>query len=70
MSFAVLALGWSGRAAWLVGLSGLAYLVPLYYLSDMGSWVAALMFTVPPYVAGTVLRLRKETADELARARR
>ena len=32
----------------------------------MGSWVAALMFTVPPYVAGTVLRLRRETADQLA----
>lgn len=65
-SFAVLALGWSGRDAWLVGLCGAAYLVPFYYLADMGSWVAALMFTVPPYVAGTVLRLRRETADELA----
>ena len=65
-SFAVLALGWSGRAAWLVGLCALAYLVPFYYLSEEGSWVAALMFTVPPYVAGTVLRLRKETADQLA----
>jgi signal transduction histidine kinase len=65
-SFAVLALGWSGRAAWLVALCALAYLVPLYYLAEMGSWVAALMFTVPPYAAGTVLRLRKETADELA----
>jgi signal transduction histidine kinase len=66
LSFAVLALGWSGRAAWLVALCGVAYLVPFYYLSEMGSWVAAVMFTVPPYAAGTVLRLRKETADELA----
>jgi signal transduction histidine kinase len=66
VSFAVLALGWSGRAAWLVALCGAAYLVPFYYLSEMGSWVAALMFTVPPYAAGTVLRLRKETANELA----
>ena len=65
-SFAVLALGWSGRAAWLVALCGLAYLVPFYYLAEIGSWVAALMFTVPPFVAGTVLRLRQETADELA----
>ncbi len=65
-SFAVLALGWSGRAAWLVALCAAAYLVPFYYLADMGSWVAALMFSVPPYVAGTVLRLRNETADELA----
>jgi signal transduction histidine kinase len=40
--------------------------VPFYYLADMGSVVAAMMFTVPPYAAGTVLRLRRETADELA----
>jgi signal transduction histidine kinase len=65
-AFAVLALGWSGRAAWLVALCAAAYLVPFYYLSDMGSWVAALMFTVPPFAAGTVLRLHQETADELA----
>jgi signal transduction histidine kinase len=66
LSFAVLALGWSGRTAWLVALCGLAYLVPFYYLSEMDSWVAAVMFTVPPYAAGTVLRLRNETAGELA----
>jgi signal transduction histidine kinase len=66
LSFAVLALGWSGRAAWLAALCALAYLVPFYYLAEMGSWVAAIMFTVPPYVAGTVLRLRQETADQLA----
>ncbi len=66
LSFAVLALGWSGRAAWLAAACGLAYLVPFYYLSSQDSWVAALMFTVPPYVAGTVLRLRNETADQLA----
>jgi len=66
VSFAVLALGWSGRAAWLVALCAVAYLVPVYYLTEMGSWVAAVMFTVPAYAAGTVLRLHKETADELA----
>ncbi len=66
VSFAVLAIGWSGSAAWLVALCALAYLVPFYYLAEMGTWVAALMFTVPPFAAGTVLRLRKETADELA----
>jgi signal transduction histidine kinase len=63
---AVLALGWSGRAAWVAGACGAAYLGPLYVLTDIGSWVAALMLTVPPYVAGTVLRLRRETADQLA----
>jgi signal transduction histidine kinase len=66
LTFVVLALGWSGNAAWLVTLCAAAYLMSFYYLSEMGSWVAALMFTVPPYVAGTVLRLHQETADELA----
>lgn len=66
LSFAVLALGWSGRAAWLVGLCALAYLVPFYYLTGADSWVAALMFTVPPYAAGTLLRLSRETARQLA----
>jgi signal transduction histidine kinase len=66
VTFAVLALGWSGRAGWLVALCAAAYLVPFYYLSDMDSWVAALMFTVPPFAAGTALRLRRETADALA----
>jgi signal transduction histidine kinase len=40
-------------------------MVPFYDLSDMGSWVAAVMFTLPPYAAGTVLRLRRETAEQL-----
>ena len=66
LSFGVLALGWSGRSAWLVALGGACYLVPFYLLSGMGSWVAALMFTVPTYVAGTVLRLGRQTADDLA----
>jgi signal transduction histidine kinase len=66
VSFAVLGLAWSGRAAWLAALGGAAYLVPFSYLSGENSWVASLMFTVPPYVAGFVLRLRQETADQLA----
>jgi signal transduction histidine kinase len=66
LSFAVLALGWSGRAAWLVTLCAAVFLVPLYILSEASSAVAVLMFTVPPYAAGTVLRLRRETADQLA----
>jgi signal transduction histidine kinase len=66
VSYALLALGWSGRAAWLVALCAAASLVPFYLLIDETSWVAVLMFTVPPYAAGTVLRLRRETADQLA----
>ena len=65
-SFAVLGLAWSGRGAWLAAACGAAYLVPFYFLSGEGSWVAALMFTVPPYIAGYVLRLRQETADQLS----
>src|SRR3954451_10100632 len=64
-SFAVLALGWTGRAAWLAAACAAAYLVPFYYLTDMGSWVAALMFTVPPYLAASALRLHNETAEQL-----
>ncbi len=64
-TFAVLALGWSGRIAWLVALCGAAYLVPFYYLGDLGSWVPAVMLTAPPFAAGTILRLRRETGAEL-----
>jgi signal transduction histidine kinase len=64
---AVLALAWSGRAAWLVALCAAAYVVALDSVAHIESWVAAVMFTVPPFVAGTVLRLRQETTDELAR---
>lgn len=70
LSFAVLALGWSGRAAWLVAGCGLLYLVLGSQLSEVGSGVAALMFTVPPFIAGTVLRLRQETADQLTQRAR
>jgi signal transduction histidine kinase len=65
LSFAVLGLGWSGRAAWLVVLCGVTYMVPFYYLSGIDSWVAAVIITLPPFIAGTVLRLRQETADQL-----
>ena len=64
--FVVLALGWSGRAAWLAGLCAAAYVLIFSDLSDTDSWVAAVILTAPPYAAGTVLRLRKETADQLA----
>lgn len=65
-SFAVLALGWSGRAAWCSAAAALVYVVVFAKVTHETSPVATLMFTLPPYVAGTVLRLRKETADQLA----
>jgi signal transduction histidine kinase len=65
-SFLVLALGWSGRGAWLVAACGAAYMVPFSYLAEINSWVAAVVITAPPFLAGTVLRLRDETAEQLA----
>lgn len=65
-AFAVLALAWSGRVAWLVAACGTVYVLAFATLTRMESWVAAVMFTLPPYVAGTLLRLRKQTADQLA----
>ena len=56
----MLALAWSGRAAWLVALCAIAYLVLLYYLADMGP--AGWLRSCSPcrrYAAGTVLRLRR-----------
>ncbi|GAC1611017.1 MAG: sensor histidine kinase [Mycobacteriales bacterium] len=65
-SFAVLALAWAGRAAYWAALGGAAYLALTYEVSGDRSLVATLMFTVPAFAAGTVLRLRDETSAELA----
>ena len=66
-SFAVLALGWTGRAAWVVAACAAAYLVVFAHVVDTNGWVAAVMFTLPPFAAGTALRMRRETASDLAR---
>ncbi|MGX7828194.1 sensor histidine kinase [Actinokineospora sp. 24-640] len=63
---AVAALAWSGRAAWGVALVLAAYLMTLWLVLHT-SPVALLTLNVPGFVAGTVLRLRREAADELAR---
>jgi signal transduction histidine kinase len=62
----VAALAWSGRAAWVVGLGLAAYLFVLWLALGNTSAVALVMFSVPGFLAGTVLRLRGEAADELA----
>jgi signal transduction histidine kinase len=54
----------SGRSAWLAGAGWFGYILTLYWLSgdnSPGLWV----FSVPGFVAGTALRLRRETAEEL-----
>ncbi|WP_433306219.1 sensor histidine kinase [Actinoplanes sp. CA-030573] len=62
----VAALAWSGRAAWLAGAGLLAFDAVLYLIQLDSSPVALLMFSVPGFFAGTVLRLRREAAEELA----
>ncbi|MFK4083467.1 sensor histidine kinase [Kribbella sp. NPDC020789] len=63
----VAALGWSGRAAWVVAVALVLYLSVLWWILGDTSEVALVMFSVPSFLAGTVLRLRRETADQLAR---
>jgi len=69
-AFALLALSWRGRAAWWVAGAALAYVVVWIVVVGANFVVATLMFTVPPFVAGTVLRLRRETAEQLERKAR
>jgi signal transduction histidine kinase len=61
----VTAFGWSGRAAW-VAATGMAGCLLVIWLILHTSEVALVMFSVPGFLAGTVLRLRRETADDLA----
>lgn len=63
----VAALAWRGRAAWVVALCLGAYLFVLWLTLSGTSAIALVMFSIPAFLAGTVLRLRRETADELAR---
>ncbi|MGW6282026.1 sensor histidine kinase [Kribbella sp. NPDC055071] len=63
----VAALGWSGRAAWVVAVGLVVYLSVLWWVLGDTSEVALVMFSVPSFLAGTVLRLRREAALELAR---
>jgi signal transduction histidine kinase len=64
---AVAALTWAGRAAWLAGLGVGVYLYIFWLVLPPTSPVAVVMFSVPGFLAGTVLRLRREAVDELGR---
>jgi signal transduction histidine kinase len=64
---AVAALAWAGRAAWPAGATLAGYLLVFWLIAPATSPVAVVMFTVPGFAAGTVLRLRREAVDELAR---
>lgn len=54
-----------GRAAWVAGLAVAGYLALIYAVSGDDS-PGLLVLTVPGYLAGTALRLRRETAEALA----
>jgi signal transduction histidine kinase len=64
---AAAALAWTGRAAWLAALGVGVYLYIVWLAVMPSSPVAVVMFSVPGFLAGTVLRLRREAVDELAR---
>ena len=64
---AAVALAWTGRAAWLAALSLGVYLYVFWLVLPPTSPVAVVMFSVPGFGAGTVLRLRGEAVDQLAR---
>ncbi len=64
---AAAALAWTGRAAWLAALGLAGYLVIFGLVLPATSPVGVVMFSVPGFLAGTVLRLRREAVDELAR---
>jgi signal transduction histidine kinase len=66
----VAALGWRGWAAAVVAVCLAAYLVAVWLILGDTNGIALAMFSVPSFVAGTILRLRREAADELARRNR
>jgi signal transduction histidine kinase len=63
---AIAAEHFSGRAAWVAGFCCAAYLIALYSLTDQDGSPGLLILTAPGFLAGTVLRLRRETSEQLA----
>jgi signal transduction histidine kinase len=62
---ALVAERFGGRSAWLAGLAAAGYLALIYRVSGDTS-VGLAMLTLPAYVAGLVVRSRRETAEQLA----
>jgi signal transduction histidine kinase len=56
----------SGRATWVAGLCCAGYVVALYALTDQKGSPGLIILTAPGFLAGTALRLRRETAEQLA----
>jgi signal transduction histidine kinase len=55
----------SGRAAWVAAAAFVGYLVVSYAATGDDS-PGLIVLTLPGYLAGTAIRLRRQTADELA----
>ncbi len=64
---AMAALAWTGWGAWAAALGLGAYLLVFWLVLPPTSPIGLMMFSVPGFLAGTVLRLRREAVDELAR---
>jgi signal transduction histidine kinase len=63
---AIAAEQFSGPAAWAAGFCCAAYVVGLYAVTDQHGSPGLLILIAPGFLAGTVLRLRRETAEQLA----
>jgi signal transduction histidine kinase len=63
---ALVAEQFSGRAAWFAALACVGYLALIYAVTGETDSPGLAILTVPGYLAGTAIRLRRETADELA----
>jgi signal transduction histidine kinase len=56
----------SGRAAWVAGLACAAFVGYLYAVTGQWDSPGLLILIAPGFLAGTALRLRRETAEQLA----
>ena len=63
---AIAAEHFSGRAAWVAGFCCAGYVIALYACTNQDGSPGLLILTAPGFLAGTVLRLRRETAEQLA----
>jgi signal transduction histidine kinase len=67
MAYAALAAErFDGRAAWVAGAAVAAYVLLVYAVTGQWGSPGLIVLTVPGYLAGTALRLRRHTAEELA----
>jgi signal transduction histidine kinase len=67
MAYAALAAErFSGRSAWAAGLGCATFVVVVYAVTNQQGSPGLLILIAPGFLAGTALRLRRETAEQLA----